>query len=310
MGRTALRTGGAPVLPPVPPETVHRLPPPIGLTIKRVDNIMPLIWGATKSRRQLAYGSFFRRETRVASERHGGRLVFRQLRADIQAVKERDPAARGTLEILLCYSGLHAIIWHRWHHRLWQWRLRLLARWLSQVVRHFTGIEIHPGATIGQGFFIDHGMGTVIGETADIGNGCTLFHGVTLGGTGKEHGKRHPTLEDNVTIGAHAQILGSITIGEGSVIGAGAVVVDNIPPYCTVVGTKAFVVRRRGERVYDFRHDQAMRAEDPAIQNMLERMRRLEQEISTVRAQCDVRHGEPPRVTQTSECREEEDDTE
>ncbi len=217
--------------------------------------------------------------------------MFRELVEDIRAVRERDPAARSTLEVLLCYSGLHAIMWHRLIHRLWQWKLRLLARWLSQVVRHFTGIEIHPGATIGKGFFIDHGMGTVIGETAEIGDGCTLFHGVTLGGTGKEKGKRHPTLENNVTVGAHAQILGSITIGEGSVIGAGAVVLDNIPPYCTVVGTKAFVVRRRGERVYDFRHDQAMRHEDPAIQCLLQRLTRLEQEISTLSVQCEARHG-------------------
>jgi len=217
-------------------------------------------------------------------------MVFRQLIADIRATKERDPAARSTLEILLCYSGLHATIAHRLNHRLWQWGLRLPARWLSQVVKFFTGIEIHPGATIGQGFFIDHGMGTVIGETAEIGDGCTLFHGVSLGGTGKESGKRHPTLEDNVTVGAHAQILGSITIGEGSVVGAAAVVLDNIPAYCTVVGTKGFVTRRRGERVYDFRHDQAMRAEDPAIQCVLERIQRLKQEISTLRAQCDMRH--------------------
>jgi serine O-acetyltransferase len=217
--------------------------------------------------------------------------MFRQLLADIRAARERDPAARSNLEIILCYSGLHAILWHRLNHRLWQWKLRLLARWLSQIAKFFTGIEIHPGATIGQGLFIDHGTGTVIGETAEIGDGCTLFHGVTLGGTGKEQGKRHPTLENSVTVGAHAQILGAITIGEGSVIGAGAVVLDNIPPFCTVVGVKAYVVRRRGERIYDFRHDQAMRAEDPAIQCLLNRLQRLEQEMSTLRAQCDVRHG-------------------
>jgi len=119
------------------------------------------------------------------------------------------------------------------NHRLWQAKLRLLARWLSQIAKFGTGIEIHPGATLGRGIFIDHGTGLVIGETAEVGDGCTLFHGVTLGGTGKEQGKRHPTLENNVTVGAHAQILGSITIGEGSVIGAGAVVLDPIPPFCT-----------------------------------------------------------------------------
>ncbi|HEY3397072.1 MAG TPA: serine O-acetyltransferase EpsC [Armatimonadota bacterium] len=223
--------------------------------------------------------------------------MFNQYRSDLRAVRDRDPAARSTLEVMLCYSGLQAVTMHRLNHKLWRWGLRLTARLFSQWTKFFTGIEIHPGATIGQGFFIDHGTGTVIGETAEIGDGCTLFHGVTLGGTGKERGKRHPTLESNVTVGAHAQILGSITIGEGSVVGAGAVVLDNIPPYCTVVGTKAYVVRRQGERVYDFRHDQAMRAEDPAIQCMLERVGRVEQEISTLRAQCDERHGRPVVVS-------------
>lgn len=212
--------------------------------------------------------------------------MIRWLIRDIQATQERDPAARNWLEILLCYNGLHAIIAHRINHRLWQWGLRLLARWLSQVAKFFTGIEIHPGAQIGEGFFIDHGMGTVIGETSEIGDNVTLFQGVTLGGTGKERGKRHPTLEDDVTVGAHAQILGSITIGKGSVVGAGAVVVDDIPEYCTVVGHKAYVVRRRGERVYDFRHDQAMRAEDPAVQHLIRRVEYLEQQLATLRAQC------------------------
>ncbi len=216
-----------------------------------------------------------------------------QLGRDIQAVRQRDPAARSNLEILLCYSGLHAIIAHRINHQLWRWGLRLLARWLSQVAKFFTGIEIHPGATIGEGFFIDHGMGTVIGETSEIGDNVTLFQGVTLGGTGKERGKRHPTLADDVTVGAAAQILGSITIGKGSVVGAGAVVLDDIPEYCTVVGRKAYVVRRGGERVYDFRHDRAMRAEDPAIQHLMERIEHLEQQLATLRAQCRAIADEP-----------------
>ena len=211
--------------------------------------------------------------------------MFGTLLRDIQAARERDPAARSNLEILLCYSGVHAIMAHRIIHRLWQWKLRLLARWLSQAAKFFTNIEIHPGAEIGEGFFIDHGAGTVIGETSEIGNGVTLFQGVTLGGTGKEYGKRHPTLADDVTVGAHAQILGSITIGEGSVVGAAAVVVDDIPPYCTVVGTKAYVVRRDGERIYDFRHDRALRAEDPVTQQLLDRIKQLEEEISTLKAQ-------------------------
>jgi serine O-acetyltransferase len=211
--------------------------------------------------------------------------MFEQVLSDIQAAKERDPAARSTLEIVLCYSGLHAILAHRVNHWLWTRGFRLTARFGSQVAKFLTGIEIHPGATIGTGFFIDHGAGTVIGETAEVGNNCTLFHGVTLGGTGKEKGKRHPTLEDDVTIGAHAQIIGSITIGKGSVIGAGAVVLDAIPPYCTVVGPKAYVVRRQGERVYDFRHDKQPRASDPALECMLLRIRKLESELTKLRAQ-------------------------
>lgn len=205
--------------------------------------------------------------------------MFEQLAGDIQAAKDRDPAARSTLEILLCYSGLHAIIAHRVNHWVWTRGFRLLARFGSQVAKFITGVEIHPGARIGTDFFIDHGAGTVIGETSQIGDNCTLFHGVTLGGTGKERGKRHPTLEDDVTVGAHAQILGSITIGRGSVIGAGSVVLDPVPEYCTVVGTKAYVVRRKGKRVYDFRHDQQPRVGDPAIECMLLRIRKLESRL-------------------------------
>ena len=170
--------------------------------------------------------------------------MFREIAQQIRVVKERDPAARHWLEIVLCYPGLHAILAHRVTHWLWNHGLRTLGRFLSQVSRHFTKIEIHPGATIGKGLFIDHGCGLVIGETAEIGNDCTLFHGVTLGGTGKETGKRHPTLHNNVTICADAQILGSITIGDNSVVGAGAVVLDPVPPNCTVVGVKARIVPR------------------------------------------------------------------
>ena len=230
--------------------------------------------------------------------------MFRTLCRDIQAVRERDPAARSNLEVLLCYSGVHAIIAHRIIHRLWQWKLRLLARWLSQMAKFFTNIEIHPGATIGEGFFIDHGTGTVIGETSEIGDGVTLFQGVTLGGTGKETGKRHPTLEDNVTVGSDAQILGSITIGECSVVGAGAVVVDDIPPYCTVVGSKAYVARRDGQRIYDFHHERALHAKDPEMQQLLDRIKQLEEEISTLKAKCDVYCR--PQTTGSTEGNQEE----
>lgn len=210
--------------------------------------------------------------------------MFGAIIEDIKAAKERDPAARSYLEILLCYSGLHAIIAHRINHWLWNHGLKLLARICSQVAKFFTGIEIHPGAKIGKGFFIDHGTGTVIGETTEIGDNVTLFQGVTLGGTGKERGKRHPTLEDDVLVGAHAQILGSVTIGRGSVIGAGAVVLDSVPPNCTVVGRKAHVVKREGKRVYDFRHDKLPRVVDPAIDCLMLRVQQLEARVAELQA--------------------------
>ncbi len=174
--------------------------------------------------------------------------MFKTLHSDIQSVLERDPAARNTLEVVLCYPGLHAVWGHRLTHWLWTHNARLLARWLSQMIRGLTGIEIHPGATIGPGFFIDHGMGVVIGETAEIGANVTLYHGVTLGGTRTEKGKRHPTLEDNVVVGAGAKILGGFTVGEGSRIGANAVVVKPVPPNTVVVGVPGQAVARRRER--------------------------------------------------------------
>jgi serine O-acetyltransferase len=174
--------------------------------------------------------------------------MFKTIREDVQSVIERDPAARDTLEILLCYAGLHAIWGHRLVHWLWNHRMRLLARWLSQLFRGLTGIEIHPGAKIGPKFFVDHGMGVVIGETAEVGTGVTLFHGVTLGGTSLSKGKRHPTLEDNVVVGAGAKILGAITIGANSRIGANAVVVKSVPPNSVVVGVPGQVVQRSQPR--------------------------------------------------------------
>ena len=155
---------------------------------------------------------------------------------DIQSVFERDPAARNTFEILTAYPGIHAIIFHRMSHRLWNMGLKWLARILSNLARWFTGIEIHPGAVIGRRFFIDHGMGVVIGETAVIGDDCTLYHGVTLGGTSWEKGKRHPTLANNVVVGAGAKVLGPITVGEGARIGSNSVVVKDVPEGATVVG--------------------------------------------------------------------------
>lgn len=176
---------------------------------------------------------------------------FEMVKDDIQSVFERDPAARSTLEILLSYPGLHAIWGYRITHKLWNQRAKLLARWLSHGIRFLTGIEIHPGATIGERFFIDHGMGVVIGETAEVGKNVTLYHGVTLGGTTLQKGKRHPTLEDNVVVGAGAKILGAITIGAGSRIGANAVVVKDVPPNSVVVGVPGQVVVRSKPRAVD-----------------------------------------------------------
>lgn len=163
---------------------------------------------------------------------------------DIQCVFERDPAARNTFEVLTTYPGVHAIIFHRLSHALWNFGLKWLARMLSNLARLLTGIEIHPGAQIGRRFFIDHGMGVVIGETAIIGDDCTLYHGVTLGGTSWQKGKRHPTLMNNVVVGAGAKVLGPIEIGEGGRIGSNAVVVKDVPPGATVVGVPGRLINR------------------------------------------------------------------
>ena len=171
------------------------------------------------------------------------------IREDVATVMERDPAAKSRLEVLLCYSGLHAVWFYRVNHWFWNHRLFLVGRWLSQVARWLTGIEIHPGAKIGRRLFIDHGMGVVIGETTIVGDDVTLFQGVTLGGTGKEHGKRHPTLEDDVVVGGGAKILGNITVGKNSRIGAGSVVLRNVPENSTVVGVPGHIIFREGKRV-------------------------------------------------------------
>jgi len=171
------------------------------------------------------------------------------IREDVATILERDPAARSRAEVYLCYSGLHAVWFYRINHWLWNQRFFLLARWLSQVARFLTGIEIHPGAQIGRRLFIDHGLGVVIGETAIIGDDVTLYQGVTLGGTGKEHGKRHPTIEDEVVIGGGAKVLGNITVGRNCRIGAGSVVLRNVPENSTVVGVPGHIIFRDGERV-------------------------------------------------------------
>jgi len=170
---------------------------------------------------------------------------FSHLREDIATARRRDPAARSTTEVFLAYSGVHAIWGYRISHRLWRARRRLLARVVSQFVRFLTGVEIHPGATIGRRFFIDHGMGVVIGETAEIGDDVMLYHGVTLGGRSMRHQKRHPTIGDGVVVGAGATILGAVTIAEHSIVGAGAVVLRDAPPYSLITGVPATIRRRK-----------------------------------------------------------------
>ena len=182
--------------------------------------------------------------------------MFSRLREDIACVFDRDPAARNTWEVLTCYPGLHALVYHRFNHWLWGLGLKWLARLGSNIARWMTGIEIHPGASIGRRFFIDHGMGVVIGETAVIGDDCTLYHGVTLGGTSWNKGKRHPTLERGVVIGAGAKVLGPITLGERAKVGSNAVVVRDVPPGATAVGIPARIVEDRSEIVREIKAGQ------------------------------------------------------
>mgnify|MGYP001428612730 CR=1 FL=1 len=206
---------------------------------------------------------------------------FNTLKEDIYTVFERDPAAKSTLEILLCYPGLHAIIAHRLAHFLYKRKLFLLARLISHINRFFTGIEIHPGAKLGRRLFIDHGHGTVIGETAEIGDDVTIYQGVTLGGTGKEKGKRHPTIGRNVVISAGAQVLGSITIGDNSKVGAGSVVLQDVPPNCTVVGIPGRIKQRKDTPVkgIDLEHHKLSDPVAEIINDLQERITALEKKL-------------------------------
>jgi serine O-acetyltransferase len=206
--------------------------------------------------------------------------LFQAMAADLAIIKERDPAARSTLEILLCYPGLHALVMHRISHRLWRLRVPLLPRLLSQVGRLLTGIEIHPGARIGHGVFIDHGMGVVIGETSVIGDHCLLYQGVTLGGTGKQHGKRHPTLKENVVVGAGAKVLGAITVGANTRIGAGSVLLRDVASDSTVVGIPGRVIHQSGVRIDPLAHSALPDAEASVIRNLMERIDNLESQVN------------------------------
>jgi serine O-acetyltransferase len=201
--------------------------------------------------------------------------MFRTIKEQVDTIFREDPAAKSVVEILLCYPGFHAILLHRLAHKLYRARVPLLPRVISQISRFFTGIEIHPGATIGRRFFIDHGMGVVIGETTEVGDDCLLYQGVTLGGTGNEKGKRHPTLGDGVVVGTGAKVLGNIKIGNHVKIGAGSVVVHPVPDYSTVVGIPGRVVRTRLENgVLD--HGKLPDPEGQAIEDLAKRVEELE----------------------------------
>ena len=208
-----------------------------------------------------------------------------EIRTDIEAVRARDPAARSDVEVLLLYSGVHALLAYRVAHRLYVSEHYFSARLVSQLARFFTGVEIHPGATIGKGLVIDHGAGVVIGETAEIGDNCTLYQGVTLGGTGKDVGKRHPTLGNGVLVGAGAKVLGPFTIADGSKVAAGAVVLKEIPENSTAVGIPARVVKKGGSRIDTQNADlDQVHVPDP----VREEMARLEQRLAAMQAELDA----------------------
>jgi serine O-acetyltransferase len=202
--------------------------------------------------------------------------IILQVKSDIKTVKKKDPAARTTLEILLTYSGLHAVLFYRVSHQLYIRKLFTLARIVSQFARLLTGIEIHPGAKIGKGLFIDHGSGVVIGETAEIGNNCLIYQGVTLGGTGKERGKRHPTLGNNVMVGAGARVLGPFRVGDNVKIAANAVVLEAVPDNSTAVGVPARIVRRNGKKISDNADLDQVHIPDPVAQELCRQQHRIE----------------------------------
>ena len=205
--------------------------------------------------------------------------MFSTIREQIDTIFREDPAARGVLEIFFCYPGFHAILLHRLAHKLYKMGLLLPARMISQFSRTLTGIEIHPGATIGRRFFIDHGMGVVIGETAEIGDDVLVYQGVTLGGTGKEKGKRHPTLGNHVVVGTGAKVLGNILIGDHVKIGAGSVVIHSVPDDSTVVGIPGRVVRTKGEAVGELEHGQLPDPEALEIEQLTTRVEQLEERL-------------------------------
>lgn len=208
--------------------------------------------------------------------------MFRQIREQIDTIFREDPAAKSTIEIVLCYPGFHAVLWHRFAHSLYKRDLHLLARVVSSFSRLMTGIEIHPGATIGRRFFIDHGMGVVIGETVEIGDDVLLYQGVTLGGTGGDKGKRHPTLGNHIVVGAGAKVLGNITIGDFSKIGAGSVVVHPVPEHSTVIGIPGRVVKSSGS-TGTLAHGDLPDPNAQEREDILRRMSELEEQVRQMR---------------------------
>jgi serine O-acetyltransferase len=211
-----------------------------------------------------------------------GLWMFKNFKRDIQAVFERDPAARSTIEVLLCYPGFHALQFHRFAHWLWGHKFFLAGRLVSHISRFLTGIEIHPGARLGPGFFIDHGMGVVIGETSEVGENVTLYHGVTLGGTSTKKEKRHPTLGNNVIVGAGAKVLGPVMVGDGARIGAGSVVVNDVPPNSTVVGIPGKVAYGKDPEkapVIDLEHGRLPDPTAEAIRCLLDMVHDLQREV-------------------------------
>ena len=225
--------------------------------------------------------------------------MFESLKGDIRAVYDRDPAVRSTLEIIFCYPGFHAMLFYRMSHALWQRKFYFLGRFLSHIGRFLTGIEIHPGARIGRGFFIDHGMGVVIGETAEIGENCTLYHGVTLGGTSWAKEKRHPTLGNNVIIGSGAKVLGPFKVGDDSKIGSNSVVVKEVPDNSTVVGVPGRVVMSAGKKVeekverVDFGYDRLPDPEANAIKCLFDQVRALERKVKELTEKLESAPGRP-----------------
>lgn len=218
--------------------------------------------------------------------------MFKTLKEDIEVIFDQDPAARTYLEVILTYSGLHAIWSHRLAHALYKRKLFFIARVISQISRFFTGIEIHPGAYIGSRFFIDHGMGVVIGETCEIGDNVTIYQGVTLGGTGKEKGKRHPTIKDNALIASGAKVLGSITVGENSKIGAGSVVLKDVPPNSTVVGIPGKIVIQDGVKLTkDLNHSDLPDPTADRFKEMEAMITQLKNEIKELQRERGMKHG-------------------